>query len=119
VKSIKAISVSLAVIILVILVVQNLEVLTKPQVFRINLLFATYNSPPIQIYLLLLICIVVGFILAYLPGLIQRRHMKKTIKILNQSQKQTEMELNSLRNLPITESRIPGESDLPRAQEEE
>ena len=118
-KSLKPISISLAVIILVILIIQNLDVLTKNEVFRINLLFATFQSPPFQLYLLLLVCFVAGFLFAYLSGFIQRRRLKKTIKTLSHSQRQAEKELDALRNLPIVESRTPAGNNQSSEQDEE
>jgi len=101
-KTLKSIIISLTVIILVVLIIQNLAVLTKGEVFRINLIFASLKTPPLQIYLLLAVFFVLGFALAYVTGFMQRRRLKKNIKELNRSQAQAEKELNSLRNLPIT-----------------
>jgi len=97
VKTIKAISIGLAIIILAILVVQNLEVLSQSEVFRFNFLLASFDSPPLQIYLLLIIFFLLGFAAAYLIGFVKQRRL---------SQVETEKELNSLRNLPLTDTSL-------------
>jgi len=118
VKTIKAISSGLAIIILAILVVQNLEVLSQSEVFRFNFLLASFDSPPLQIYLLLIIFFLLGFAAAYLIGFVKQRRLKKTINKLNQSQVETEKELNSLRNLPLTDTSLAVNKMQPDMQNE-
>lgn len=95
-KTFKTIIISLVVIILVLLIVQNLEILSKTEVYELNLLVFDIQSPPIQTIVLLLFIFVTGFILAYIFGLIKQRRLKKTIKNLNRIKAQTDEELKRL-----------------------
>ena len=52
-----------------------------------------------------------GFILAYLLGFTRQRRLKKTIRDLEVQQDRTKKELDSLRNLPLTEPHTAGERD--------
>jgi len=102
-KTIKALFWGLFVVILIIFIVQNLQALTHTETLRLNLFFASFQSPELQVSFLLILSFVLGFLLAYSLGLVQRRRLKKTIKELERRQARSENELKSLRTLPIKE----------------
>ena len=105
-KSLKAFLLGLFIIVLILFIVQNLQALTHSEVLKLDLLFATFQTPPLKVALLLTSCFALGYLVAFVIGYIPRRRLKKTIKELTQRQTRTEAELKSLRNLPITDEHV-------------
>ena len=64
------------------IVYQNLSYFTAKQNFNLNLTFAKYEFPGIENYILFIVCLLVGFILAFFFGLSERMKSKKNIKNL-------------------------------------
>jgi len=102
-KTIKALFWGLFVVVLIIFIVQNLQALSHTESLRLNLFFTSFQSPELQVSFLFILCFVLGFLLAYGLGLIQRRRLKKIIKELERCQARSENELKSLRTLPVKE----------------
>ena len=101
-KALKALILGLLIIFLILFVVQNLPVLSQSHSLRLNLLFASFTSPPLQNILLFAVCLAIGFIAAFAVGLVESRRLRKKIKELELHLARREEELRSLRNLPIT-----------------
>jgi uncharacterized integral membrane protein len=101
-KTLKVTIIGLAIILFVVLVIQNLEVLSQATAFKANLIFDTFEGPGVPLYLLIAVAFILGFGLALAVGLIKRHQMRKEIKALNLAQGSIRQELDSLRNLPIT-----------------
>ncbi|MBU3947213.1 MAG: DUF1049 domain-containing protein [Proteobacteria bacterium] len=65
-------------------VVQNLQFLLEKQNFTINLFFIkSYSTPELPIGIILLICFIAGYIIAYIIALFERFTLKNVIKGLN------------------------------------
>ena len=64
--------------------------------------YYTYTSPPIPMVLLLLGTILLGALLIAIPSFMKGHKLKKILKAERKKIAQMEKELNSLRNLPIT-----------------
>ncbi|MDY6851978.1 MAG: LapA family protein [Thermodesulfobacteriota bacterium] len=114
-KTIKTLLLGLFIVILILFVVQNLRALSHTESLGLNIFFTSFQSPPVQMSALLIICFAAGFLIAFLWGYAQRRRLKKTIKELRQTQTRAGEELKSLRNLPITgdmasDAQVPSEN---------
>jgi len=108
-KYLKLIIVILFLLLVVILAVQNYAALSTPVSFRINLIFAKYESSGIPLSLVSVITFLIGMLSTGLYGMIERFRFKKQIKALTRAVNEKDKELNSLRNLPVTAEDI--ESD--------
>lgn len=101
-KTAKTLALGLFIVILILFVVQNLRALSHTESLGLNIFFTSFQSSPVQMSVLLIICFAAGFLMAFLWGYAQRRRLKKTVKELRQSETRAGEELKSLRNLPIT-----------------
>lgn len=101
-KTVKAVILGLLIILIVVFTAQNLETLSRAETLRLDLVFHSFQTPPIKLVFLLAAAFVLGYLVAFSAGLIQKRKLKKTIKGLQRRQFHTEEELDSLRNLPVT-----------------
>lgn len=101
-KSVKAVALGLFVILLILFVVQNLQALSHSESLKLDILVTSFSTPPLMMALLLLACLAIGYLTAYLLGFTERRKLKKSLKSLQSRLSRTEEELHSLRNLPIT-----------------
>jgi uncharacterized integral membrane protein len=102
-KQIKAIISILVMLFVVIIVVENLEQLSKTLTLRIDLLFWGAKTGPMAFYLVVIIAFLIGVFVAGLLGIFERFRLKREIKGLSKENKEKEKELNSYRNLPIVE----------------
>ncbi|MFC1579445.1 lipopolysaccharide assembly protein LapA domain-containing protein [Thermodesulfobacteriota bacterium] len=99
------------VLVVIIIIVQNQEAFSKEAVFKINLLGIHWQSASVQLYFIVTIAFLFGFLIAGVYGMLERFRLKKQIKMLTSASAAKEQELNSLRNLPITtEETSPEES---------
>ncbi len=101
-KQIKAIVVILFLLFIVVLSVQNYAALTTKINFKANLLFLNYQTADLSIFLIAVVTFLFGVVVIWLFGLSERISLKRQIKDLMRDVKNNEMELNSLRNLPVT-----------------
>lgn len=99
-KFILAIIILLAVLIII---VQNDKALSESVVFKLDLLSIHWRSSPISIYYIVTIAFLFGVLITGLFGIIERFRLKKEIRLLTTASEAKDRELNSLRNLPITE----------------
>lgn len=90
----------------IILIVENLEQLSKTLVLRVNLLFWAQETPPMAFYLVIIMVFLLGVFVASLYGIVERFKLKKQIKTLSKENREKDRELNSFRNLPIVEDRM-------------
>ncbi len=105
-RHIKAIVSILVMLFVVIIVVENLEQLSKTLTLRIDLLFWGAKTGPMAFYLVLIIAFLIGIFIAGLLGIFERFRLKREIKRLSNENKAKDKELNSYRNLPIVEEEI-------------
>jgi ATP adenylyltransferase len=101
-KQVKALIVILFLLLIVVLSVQNYAALTTKISFKANLLFLNYETAGLSIFLIAVVTFLFGVMVTWLFGLSERMAFKRQIKALMKDVKNNEMELNSLRNLPVT-----------------
>ena len=105
-RHIKAIVSILVMLFVVIIVVENLEQLSKTLTLRIDLLFWGAKTAPMAFYLVVIIAFLIGVFVAGLLGIFERFRLKREIKRLSKESKEKDEELNSYRNLPIVEEEV-------------
>lgn len=100
----------LLILLATILIVQNYEQLSKQLILRVDLKLWAWKTPPMGVYLAMIIVFLLGVFIAGFLGMIERFKLKKRIRLLTRENREKEKELNSLRNLPIVESKIEHEA---------
>lgn len=105
-RHVKAIVSILVMLFVVIIVVENLEQLSKTLTLRIDLLFWGAKTSPMAVYLVVIIAFLIGIFVAGLLGIFERFRLKREIKRLSSENKEKDKELNSYRNLPIVEEEV-------------
>jgi len=108
-KFLKPLLLSVAIIFLLVVVVQNLGVFTHKEALRLNLLIKEYQSKPIYLSLYFLGFFLIGFLLSYFYGLGERFKAKKAIKNHLKTIRKLEEEIKVLKSLPIAEQTPPPE----------
>ena len=92
----------LLVVIVIILIVQNFAMLSTPVTFKMDLIFVSYESSNMPLSLIVVIAFFVGVLALASLGIKELVRSRKEINRLKREAKQKDMELNSLRNLPVT-----------------
>ncbi len=110
-KQIKVLITILILLLIVVLSVQNYDALTTKINFKANLLFWNYQTADLSISLIAVATFLFGVLVTWLFGLSERMGYKRQIKTLMKDVKSNEMELNSLRNLPVTTENIPSDDE--------
>lgn len=87
---------------IIIILVQNHMAFATTVVFNINLLFAEYKTPEINIYIISAVSLILGFLVTWVYFMLERFQLKRQINSLRKESREKDNELNSLRNLPIT-----------------
>ncbi len=105
-KHMKAIISILLMLLVVILVVENLQELSKTLTLKVDFLFWDSKTPPMPFYLVVIIVFLLGILVAGFYGIIERFKLKKEIRVISKANREKDKELNSFRNLPIVESKI-------------
>ena len=105
-RHIKAIGSILVMLFVVIVVVENLEQLSKTLTLRVDLLFWGVKTAPMAFYLVMITAFLIGVLVAGFFGIFERFRLKREIKRLSKENKEKDKELNSYRNLPIVEEEI-------------
>ncbi len=108
-KHFKAIIVILILLLAFIVAVQNYANLKTPVIFSIDLLFVKYSTPNIPLAFVAVITFLIGVIVMGLYGMMERYRLKRQIKTLLGEVRERDMELDSLRNLPVTAESISSE----------
>ena len=114
-KYIKFLVYALIIFVVVVLLVQNHEAFNTKVVFKANLLFGSYESSEISVYLISAIAFILGLIITWIFFLFERIQLRKQIKRMIKESKEKDKELSSLRNLAIVSENVsPGvqENDL-------
>jgi putative membrane protein len=101
-KHLKMIVVILVVLIAFIVAVQNFQALATPVQFRVNLLFFDEYRTSMPLSLVAIITFLIGVIFMGFYGMAERFTLKRQIKTLLKESREKDRELNSLRNLPVT-----------------
>jgi uncharacterized integral membrane protein len=99
-KHIKAIVSILLMLLVIILIVENLEQLSKSLTLRVDLLFWSHKTPPMQVYLLMIIVFLLGVFVAGFFGIFERFRLKKEIRSLSREKKERARQLDSMRSAP-------------------
>ncbi len=111
-KQLKALIIILFLLLVVVLSVQNYAALTTKINFRANLLFLNYETAGLSVFLIAVLTFLIGVAVTWLFGISERLAFKRQIKTLAKDVKSNEMELNSLRNLPVTREVIHSDDDV-------
>jgi len=105
-KHIKAIISIVLMLLAVILIVENLTQLSQKLTLQVDLYFWDWKTEPMAFYFVIIIVFLLGILMASLYGIFERFKLKKEIRIISKEKREKDKELNSLRNLPIVESKI-------------
>ena len=111
-KQVKTLIVILFLLLIVVLSVQNYAALTTKISFKANLLFLNYETAGLSIFLIAVVTFIFGVVVTWLFGISERMTFKRQIKVLTKDVKNNEMELNSLRNLPVTTEDISSDDEV-------
>jgi ATP adenylyltransferase len=111
-KQIKALVIILFLLLIVVLSVQNCAALANKINFKANLLFLNYQTADLSIFLIAVVTFLFGVVVIWLFGLSERLSFKRQIKDLMKDVKNNEMELNSLRNLPVITEGVSSNDDV-------
>jgi uncharacterized integral membrane protein len=115
-KHIKAILSILIMLLVIILIVENLQQLSKTLMLRVDFLFWSHETPPMAIYLVMIIVFLLGVFIAGFFGIYERFLLKKEIRTLLKEKVAKDRQINSSRNAPAYEGR---KSNLEHEQEDE
>ena len=115
-KHLRWIAVLLALLLVVIVVVQNYEALATKVSFRVDLMFWNGETTGIPLSLVAIITFLIGVIFSGAYGMTERFRLKKEIKSIRKDTRQIEKELSSLRNLPVT-TEVLGPDQIEEVQE--
>ena len=105
-KHIKAIISIVVMLLAVVLIVENLAQLSQKLTLQVDLYFWEWKTEPMAFYFVIIIVFLLGILIASLYGILERFKLKKEIRIISKEKREKDKELNSLRNLPIVESKI-------------
>ena len=115
-KHIKGIIAILVMLLAIVIIVENLSELSSTVILKVNLLFWARQTPPMAIYLVIIIAFLIGVLLTGFFGIFERFKLKREIKTLTRQNKGKDKELNSYRNLPIVEDKMEDKNLLEREQ---
>jgi uncharacterized integral membrane protein len=103
---IKAIITILVMLLAIIIIIQNLQELSKTLTLKVDFLFWAHETPQMAMYLVIIMAFLLGIFTAGFIGIVERFNLKKRIRILSRENMEKDKELNSYRNLPIVEDKI-------------
>jgi len=93
-------------LIVIAIIVENNEVLSKTIHFKLDIFAFHYQTTEISIYYIAAVPFLLGMIITVFYGMFEWFRLKKQIKDLYKIIKDKDKELNSLRNLPITAGNV-------------
>jgi uncharacterized integral membrane protein len=109
-KHVRAVLIILLILLVIVVAVQNYAAMATTVEFKINLLFFDHHTPPMSLYLVVIIAFLLGVLFTGFYGITERFRLKREIKLLRRESKEKDQELQNLRNLPVTtESVVPEE----------
>ena len=111
-KSIMPVFWSLVVVFLVTIVVQNLGLLTHKESLRLNLLIKEYHTEPIYLSLYFLGFFLIGLLISYVHGLVERFKANRTIKNHLETIRKLEEEIKTFKDLPAQKMNKPSKETL-------
>ncbi|MBE9580012.1 MAG: DUF1049 domain-containing protein [Proteobacteria bacterium] len=106
-RSLKPLLLSVVIIFLVIVVVQNIDVFMDKKSLGLNLLVWSGESQPVPLSVYFLGFLLVGLLLSYFHGLSERFKTKKTLQNHLETIRKLEEEIKVLKSLPIAEESTP------------
>ena len=106
-KTLKPMLLSLVIIFLVIVVVQNVDVFNDKKILKLDLMVWSGQTQPIPLSVYFLGFFLVGLLLSYVHGLSERFKAKKTIESQREVIRKSEEEIKVLKSLPIEEETTP------------
>ena len=101
-KHIKLIIITLFILLIIIVAVQNYAAFVIPVSFKLDLFFSRFQSAEMPISFVVVVAFLIGFVFAGGYGILERFRLKKQVKTLTKEVKEKDNEINSLRNLPVT-----------------
>jgi uncharacterized integral membrane protein len=115
-KHIRAIVSILIMLLVIILIVENLEEISKTLTLKVDLLFWSHETPPMAFYLVMIIVFLLGIFIAAFFGIYERFRLKREIRTLLREKAAHEREVSSSKNIPAHEEK---RQYLEQEQEEE
>ncbi len=109
-SQLRAIIAIVLMLLVVIIIVQNHVAMSTTVEFKVNLLFFKFETEKMELYLVTLIALMAGVIFTGSYGMFERFRLKKQINSLKKEAAKKDIEINSLRNLPVTENTILNDS---------
>lgn len=107
-KSVKAVLWALLTVVLLLFLFQNRDALLSQTTLELTMFGPLqFRSTPIPLYALILGSLFLGAVIAALYCGLGNLKMHKNVRSLRRQNKSLQTELNSLRNLPITEEEVP------------
>lgn len=106
-RSLKPLLLSVVIIFLVIVVVQNIDVFMDKKSLGLNLLVWSGESQSVPLSVYFLGFLLVGLLLSYFHGLSERFKTKKTLQNHLETIRKLEEEIKVLKSLPIAEESTP------------
>jgi uncharacterized integral membrane protein len=98
---------------IIIVAVENNPAFSTTVTFKIDLLFARWETMPLSLYVVTTFAFCLGVIVTGIYGIIDRFALKRQVRQLKKDIAAKEKELTSLRNLPITEETMETENNNP------
>ena len=108
----KVVAVILAMLLVIIVVVQNHDAFSTTVKFRVDFKIFAGEGPEMSLYLVAVIAFVAGLIASGLSGMIERFRLKSQLRTCMRDIGEKEKELNSLRNLPVTTDDMHADGDV-------
>ena len=105
-KHLRLVLIILFVLLIIVVAVQNYAAMATTVTFRLNLLFFNHETPPMSIYLIVVIAFLLGVVFTGFYGITERFRLKREIKMLKKEFMGKDQELQSLRNLPVTADEV-------------
>ena len=108
-KYLRNVVIVLIVLIVIVFIVQNYEGFSQKFQIGLDLYIdaISFKTPPIQGWIIFLGSFFLGVVLASIGGLIEGLKLKGDLRQARKEIDRLKAELNSLRNLPITEEPVP------------
>ncbi|MFO8163615.1 MAG: LapA family protein [Thermodesulfobacteriota bacterium] len=116
-KHLKAIISIMLMLLTVILIVENLAQLSQKLILKVDLYFWEWETEPMAFYFVIIIAFLIGILIASFYGIFERFKLKKEIKIISKQKRESDKELNSLRNFPIVDNKVENTSLSPENQD--
>ena len=110
-KILKNMAYTLIVVLAFVFFMQNYPTLSTPISIRYDLYFFQVESLPFPVWSIILLSFSLGVMLAVFFGLYERYMIKQNAKTKTREVARLEKEVNSLRNLPITEEKFSEEEE--------